>query len=233
MTFDEIINSIPQKPYYRDEQADIVIYNADCRDILPLIPDKSIDLVLTDPPYGTKHYSPDGIWGRGTLTNPSDYGDFTWDEPLDNTVLQLLLSTGKRHIIWGGNYYAHLLPMGTCWLVWDKENGANMTGDCELAWTSLDGAIRQYTFRWVGMLQGDMKNKEYKWHPTQKPISLISWCLSRVPDAQTILDPFLGSGTTAVCAKKLGRQCIGIEIEEKYCEIAKQRLSQSVMAIGG
>lgn len=216
------------KPYY--DKDGITIYHGDCREILPDLP--KVDLVLTDPPYGAKHYSQDGIWGRGALAKPSDYGDFTWENPLDNEVLQLILSKGRSHIIWGGNYYAHHLPMGTCWLVWDKENGNNMTGDCELAWTSLDGAIRQYKSRWSGMLQGNMKNKEYKWHPTQKPLSLISWCLFRATNAETILDPFLGSGTTAVAAKKLGRECIGIEIEEKYCEIAVKRLAQSVMDFG-
>ena len=108
--------------------------------------------------------------------------------------------------------------------MWDKENGDNQFADCELAWTNLDKPIRIKRHMWNGMLR---KGKEYRWqHPTQKPVSLIVWCISFLSDG-TILDPFLGSGTTLVACKELNRNGIGIEISPKYCEIAKKRLQNT------
>jgi len=214
------------KPYYQDKYA--TIYHGDCREILPQLP--KCDLVLTDPLYGIGEAHGKNL-SRGKWANPKDYGVECWDDvTVDFTLLELAISKSTNQIIWGGNYYP--LPPTSCWLVWDKENGNNDFADCELAWTSFKSAVRIFRFRWAGMLQGDMKNKDYRYHPTQKPTALFNWVMGRYSKTtDLILDPFLGSGTTAFCAKKLNRRCIGIEIEEKYCEIAAKRLSQSVMEL--
>ena len=208
-------------PYYRDD--DCTLYHGDCRDILPHLP--QYDLVLTDPPYGIgadRNLRANHQHGRAAAPS-RDYGVGNWDAaPPDAALLGLVLSRGRQAILWGGNYF-HVRPVAG-WLVWDKDNGENGYADCELAWTSLEGAIRKYRHRWMGMLQENMEAKEERVHPTQKPVKVMAWCLSLVPDARTILDPFAGSGTTLIAAKRLGRRPVGIEIEERYCEIAAERL---------
>src|SRR5690606_21528583 len=132
------------------------------------------------------------------------------------------LKIGKEIIIWGGNYFADLLPPTQKWLVWDKGQRINQS-DGELAWTSLSGALRIYTANRVElMVDGAV-------HPTQKPLSLMKWCIKLLSNPNLICDPFMGSGTTLVAAKQLQRRAIGIEIEERYCEIAAKRLSQEVL----
>ena len=207
------------KPYY--EHAGITIYHGDCREILPHLP--KVDLVLTDPPYGIGEAAGKNRT-RGHLGRAKDYGVASWDDaPPPQDLVQAVIGKGRSAILFGGNYFD--VPPSSCWLVWDKDNTGDFA-DCELAWTNLNKAVRKFKHRWNGMLQEDMANKEFRWHPTQKPVPVMAWCLSLVPDAQTILDPFMGSGTTLVAAKNLGRQAIGIELEEKYCEIAALRLAQ-------
>ncbi len=210
------------KPYY--EENGITIYHGDCREILPTLP--KVDLVLTDPPYGLGESNKRAI-SRGNIARPTDYGDFTWDEsPASKERILLCRSHAENAIIWGGNYFD--VPPSSGWLVWDKQNGLSDFADCELAWTNLDMAVRIFRFLWNGMLRAGEQRGVPRVHPTQKPIELMRWCLNFTPDAQTVLDPFMGSGTTLRAAKDLGRKAIGIEIEEKYCEIAAKRLSQEV-----
>jgi len=200
----------------------------DCREVLPLLP--ACDLILTDPPYGIGEAAKNNK-SRGVLAQAKDYGKDTWDnEPPPAWVIELMRAKGRWQVLFGGNYYA--LPPATCWLVWDKDNGENDFADCELAWTNLPKAVRRLRWKWHGMLQQDMSNKEVREHPTQKPLKLIQWCLKWSKTTGLILDPFMGSGTTLVAAKNLGRRAIGIEIEPKYCEIAVQRLAQKVMDFG-
>lgn len=208
--------SLP-KPYY--EENGIVIYHADCRSILPHLP--KVDLVLTDPPYGI---GKDGQKpSNGKHGGRKEYEFLGWDgERPTQSTFDLLLVAGDQHIIWGGNYFADYLPAQMKWLVWDKGQRINQS-DGELAWTSLGGALRICTMNRVE-LQIDGAE-----HPTQKPLRLIKWCINQTSDAKTILDPFMGSGTTLRAAKDLGRKCIGIELEERYCEIAAKRLSQEVL----
>ena len=232
MTFEEIVNHIGIKPYYKDEWC--AIYHADCRDILPLIPDKSIDLVLTDPPYGIGSIGGSkafGSIGGSNIVSVNKYTPIIGDnQPFDPSFL---LSIGKNQIIWGANYFADKLPNSKGWIVWDKKlknNWDDNFSDIELAWSSFDKPARCFRYLYMGLLQeGD---RELRKHPTQKPIALFAWLISKYSEVKNIiLDPFLGSGTTCYCAKKLNRYSIGIEIEEKYCEIAAKRCSQSVMRL--
>jgi DNA modification methylase len=153
------------------------------------------------------------------------YGD---DEPFDP---QPLLRLGLPTVLWGANYYADRLPNASGWLVWDKERPDNLDqSTCELAWTNFVHGVRRFRFMWNGMLRA---SNEELCHPTQKPIALIRWILGlRWTPTGTILDPYMGSGTTLRAAKDLGRKAIGIEIEERYCEIAAKRLAQQVLPLG-
>ena len=210
------------KPYFETELGKL--YCGDCLEIMPQL--EPVDLVLTDPPYGLNENAR-RVASREKLARAIDYGDFKWDRKSASVEeIEKTISTGKNSIIWGGNYFN--VPPSRGWLVWDKLNGGNDFADCELVWTNLTIAVRLFRFRWAGMLQGDMKNKEGRFHPTQKPVKVIKWCLSFCPNVETILDPFMGSGTILRAAKDLGCKAIGIEIEEKYCEIAVERLRQEV-----
>lgn len=205
-----------------------VVYCADCRDILPYLP--KVDLCLTDPPYGLKQNA-FRVANRGKLAKTTNYGDFAWDTLVDIQLIQQSIQSSNNAIIFGGNYYD--LSPKVCWLIWDKDNSGDFA-DCEMAWTNLPGSIRRIIWRWNGMLQENMSNKEKRVHPTQKPLPVIEWCINQADiktntKQQIILDPFMGSGTTCVAAKKLNRKFIGIEISEKYCQIAVDRLRQSVM----
>lgn len=218
--------TVPFAPYYQDEA--VTIYNADCRKVLPFL--ERFDLLLTDPPYGINESSrkQKSRQGHG-LANQKDYGEYEWDkEPPPRWFLDAAQAASEQAILWGGNYYG--LPASSCWLVWDKDNGETDFADCELAWTNMRRAVRRFKWKWQGMLQENMGDKkEQRVHPTQKPLALMRWCLSLVPDALTVLDPFMGSGTTLVAAKLEGRKAVGIEISEKYCEAAANRLRQGVL----
>ena len=206
-------------PFYQD--ASCTIYNGDCREILPLLP--RFDLLLTDPPYGIGA-------ARMTLGNGKrklHRGDESWDDsPPSLDLLNGLIESCGNAVIWGGNYFG--LGGTRCVLVWDKGTGDNDFADCELAWTNFDSVVKKYFKSWVGANAKDKGGARV--HPTQKPVDLIRWCMRFAPNAQTILDSFMGSGTTLVAAKLEGRKAVGIEVSEKYCEIAANRLRQSVFA---
>jgi DNA modification methylase len=221
------------KPYYEDKYS--TIYLGDCREVLPHLP--KMDLVLTDPPYGIGEARGRNKT-RGCLATSKDYGNASWDdEPIDEELLKMVRKAGDKQIIFGGNYFP--LREASCWLIWDKDNGETDFADCEMAWTNLGGAVRMLKYKWQGMLQQHMGQlKEDRWHPTQKPQIVMRWCIEKAEQKlkakiQTILDPFMGSGTTLVAAKNLGRKGIGIEICEAYCEIAVKRLAQGVFDFGG
>jgi len=197
------------KPFYEDSA--VTIYHGDCREILPTLP--KVDLVLTDPPYGLGKKLSGGSWG----------GTFHWDKVAQD--LSSTIAAGKEVVIWGGNYFK--LPLSRCWLIWSKPDAPPSMADFDMAWTSFDrpGRIFKYSI--------SATNKERGLHPTPKPLMLISWCITLADNPQTILDPFMGSGTTLRAAKDLGRKAIGIELEEKYCEIAAKRMGQEVLDLGG
>lgn len=209
------------KPYY--EHGGITIYHGDCQEVLPSL--ERADLVLTDPPYGIEadELNTPGAYGW------RDYGVSSWDKarPPAETIFAAVKS-GRNAIVWGGNYFADLLPPSSCWLAWDKGQRSFSLADFELAWTSFDGAARCVVVPRGACL------KDGKVHPTQKSLVVMSYCISLADERagwlqQTVVDPFTGSGTTLVAAKNLGRRAIGIEIEERYCEIAAKRLSQEVL----
>lgn len=210
------------KPYYQDDLA--TIYHGDCAEIAPSL--GRFDLLLTDPPYGIGESSKKQA-SRGQLAAPTDYGFNDWDKtPPALELLLALRNQSKYQIIWGGNFFE--LPPTSCVLVWDKDNSGDFA-DCELAWTNLKRAVRKFTYRWNGMLQEPGKPKEKRVHPTQKPQALIYWCLDFVPEVKRVFDPFMGSGTTLSCARNRGMEVVGIDKDERYCEIAATRLSQRVL----
>lgn len=213
-------------PYY--DRDGITIYNADCREILPLLEPNSIDLVLTDPPYGIGFQK--GAGGKGAH-NRRNLEPIRGDEyPFDPDVLLRFANV----ITWGANHYAKRLPEEGSWLAWDKLGGMesfDSFSDVEFAWRSKKAADRLFSQRWKGIIRDGVDRNERKLHISQKPLELMKWCIGFYPDALTILDPFMGSGTTLRAAKDLGRKAIGIEIEERYCEIAVKRLSQQVLPL--
>lgn len=219
-------NEFSMKPYFTDKG--IVIYHGDCREVLPSMP--MADLLLTDPPYGInyKHGLRRGGVALGT-DSISIVGD---DEPFEP---RFMLDRATKIILWGANHYAERLPSTRGWLVWDKRGGVNINdqSDCELAWTNFLTTVRMFYRQWNGAVRGGREQREGRFHVSQKPVELIVWCIGLSKTSGVILDPFMGSGTTLRAAKDLGRQAIGIEIEERYCEIAAKRLSQEVLDFEG
>jgi site-specific DNA-methyltransferase (adenine-specific) len=193
------------------------------------IPDKSIDLVLTDPPYGIGETNKKNS-SRGCLAKTTDFGEYSWDSNRpDKKYFDEIIRVSKNQIIFGGNYFIDFLHPSNCWIVWDKDNGATDFADCELAWTSFGSAVRKIKWKWQGMLQQAGVKKEKRVHPTQKPVGVMAWILEHYSkEGETILDPFMGSGTTGVACKKLNRDFIGIELDADYFKIASDRIAKPV-----
>lgn len=213
------------KPYY--EQDGVTIYHGDCAEILPQLP--NVEHVLTDPPYGID-FSNGG--GRGAKHGWDAFpnGSAEWDKERPcHELMRLALAHGKHSILWGANYFVDAINWShkNKWLIWDKGQSDFSLADAELAWCSWDGAIRRFTYSRALAL------KDGKQHPTQKPVQLMVWCITSFPNFQhasgPVLDPFMGVGSTLVAAKKLNWTAIGIEREERYCEIAAQRLQQGTL----
>jgi site-specific DNA-methyltransferase (adenine-specific)/modification methylase len=201
------------------------LYLGDCMDILPTI--DQVDAVITDPPYGIGESSNKikarqrKQGGKSTaLADQRDYGEFNWDETAPaQELIELIRQKAKYQAFFGGNYFH--LPPTSCWLVWDKLNGNNDFADCELAWTNWPKAVRRLQWRWNGMIR---QGNEERFHPTQKPLGVMKWVIDLCPNSDTILDPFMGSGTTGVAAMEMGKQFIGIERERQYFDIACERI---------
>ena len=206
------------KPTYQSDCGRVVLYNADCLDVLPTL--GKVDAVITDPPYGIGFVS--------TYRNSIDYGGIRGDDqPFDPAPLL----RHKQTILWGGNNYADKLPIGG-WIVWDKRLSAQadkiLGSPFELAWCSRPTTFRMIRAQHCGAKNADAPNGEVanqpRFHPTQKPIVVMEACLQVFSKAQTILDPFMGSGSTGIACLRQGRSFIGVEIEAKYYEIAKRRI---------
>jgi DNA modification methylase len=202
------------------EIGNATLYLGDCMNILPTL--NKVDAVITDPPYGINENSKK-VASRGKMATPKDYGDFDWDKsPPTDELIELIRSKGKYQAFFGGNYFT--LPPTSCWLVWDKLNSGDFA-DCELAWTNWPKAVRRLQWRWNGMIR---QGNEERYHPTQKPLEVMKWVIGLCPVSDTILDPFMGSGTTGVAAIQMGKKFIGIERDPKYFEIACKRIEQAV-----
>ena len=193
---------------------DATLYLGDCMDILPTL--GKVDAVITDPPYGI----------ADDFLKPSSKGEWstlyaekiTWDSFAPQKAVDIAILLAKNSVVWGGNYFKLMPKRG--WLIWDKMQN-HSSGHAELAWTNLDIPIRSFAYSRAQL------STESKQHPTQKPIGLMAWCIGLAGNPETILDPFMGSGTTGVAAIQLGRKFIGIEREPKYFDIACQRIKQA------
>ena len=194
------------------------LYRADCRDVLPTLP--KVDAVITDPPYGIDRGGQPETFTKNAKHKRTFHQDLGWDDSRpDGNLIRLAVGAGDTAIVWGGNYFADLLHPTMGWLYWDKgQNGLSMS-DGELAWTSMQKALRAFVCNRSALVGSQ--------HPTQKPIALMRWCIEQAGNPQTILDPFMGSGTTGVAAVQMGRSFIGIEREPKYFDIACKRIEQA------
>lgn len=228
-------------PFYADDA--VTIYHGDCREILPLLP--SPDLVLTDPPYGVAERTDRHAKGRDnpiggrhngqpTITArdfPPVHGD---DAPFDPAHLL----TFDRVVLFGANYYAEQLPASPTWLVWDKLDGLRTdkrivglddNADVELAWSNVGGPARLVSHRWKGLIKAS-ERKDQRVHPTQKPVALMAHIIAWLTEpGDLVVDPYMGAGSTLRAAKDHGRRSIGIEYEERYCQVAAERMAQGVL----
>lgn len=210
------------------------IINADCLDILKELPDKCIDLVLTDPPYGIGMAKNTNIVSRNAKAGFYQKELHTKKQWDDNRppkfIFEEFLRVSKNQIIWGGNYFTNALFPSRGWIVWDKKEhetqGKNFA-DCELAWTSFDCNVKKYTFGWIGLDYINNRKDDIKIHPTQKPLPLFQWCLNNYSkEGDLILDCFSGSGTTAVACHNLKRRFICIEKDPEYWKASVERLER-------
>ena len=190
------------------------LYLGDCLQILPTL--AKAGAMVTDPPYGIAD-----IWSKGserhgwTKANAEAAVRNEWDaKPLDLDAVRILLAAAEDHIIWGGNYFP--LPPSRCWLVWNKPERGFSLAEAELAWTSKDAVVRVFD---------GPRSDQGRVHPTQKPVGLMRWCVAKTEG--TVIDPFLGSGTTGVACMELRRPFVGIEIHEPYFDIACQRIENA------
>lgn len=206
------MKSLSDYEYYRTNLG--VLYCGDCLEILPLIPDNSVDLVLTDPPYGIN--ADKMQMGKGTKHKWDK--KYKWDNKIPKQEIFEWIKLCKNYLVWGGNYFIKYFEPTDNWEVWDKKNDGRSFSEAEMALRKSEGKIRFIRLH---------SNQGEKFHPTQKPIELFKQCLIKYSNqGSLIVDPFLGSGTTGIVCELSNRRWIGIEISEKYCEIAKKRISE-------
>lgn len=216
----------------------ITLINYDCMNILWKLPDKCFDLAIVDPPYGIgENGSKNKNRSNRTkfkghhnknIVKSTYYHSFAGNDskPMCPEYFNQIFRISKNQIIWGANHFIELINKNSsCWIVWDKDNGNNDFADCELAWTSFPKAVRKFKFKWHGMLQENMKNKEIRIHPTQKPVALYKWLLKNyAKPGDKILDTHLGSGSICIACDEMGFEMTGIELDKEYYEAAKKRL---------
>jgi len=196
---------------------DCTLYLGDCREILPLLPHH--DAVVTDPPYGIGKDGQKRTTGGHGGRKAYDFKGWDQSRP-ERAVFDLILSKSLHQVIWGGNYFADWLPATGKWLVWDKGQRINQS-DGELAYTSCNGALRIFTQNRVALL---LEGAE---HPTQKPVEIMRWSLDQLPDVRSVLDPFMGSGTTGVACAKRGKRFTGVEVDPAYFDLACRRIREA------
>lgn len=216
------------------EMLDFGFYLMDCMEGMKEFPDKYFDLAIVDPVYG-------GVTRGGYMThnkgqrigtgvaNQKGYHDGLWQQKkTGEEYFKELQRVSKNQIIWGGNYFADNLPSSQGWIIWDKQHPEGLGfADCEMAWTSFDKATRIFRFMWNGMLQGDMKHKEIRIHPTQKPVALYKWLISNfAKEGDIILDTHVGSGSSLIACHNTNHKYVGFEIDETYYKLAKERIDR-------
>ena len=205
----------------------IDLKNIDCMDYMAQCEDNAFDLAIVDPPYGIgedgkKNHS------RGKLAKAKQYNPKNWDNCIPEArYFTELKRVSKNQIIWGGNYFIEFLENSPCWIVWDKLNGDTDFADCELAWTSFKTSVRKIKWKWQGMLQQNMKNKELRIHPTQKPAKIYEWILMKyAKEGDKILDTHLGSASIAIACHDMKFDLVGCEIDQEYFSSAVQRFER-------
>lgn len=212
---------------------DIHIYRKDCMELMKSFPDKYFDLAIVDPPYGinasTEKFTRSGTQtGKSLAVSGINYTHSDWDNAApDESYFIELQRVSKNQIIWGANHFIDNIPNASspCWIVWDKVTGNNLYADCELAYTSFPSAVRKFTFMWKGMFQGDMRNKEERIHPTQKPVALYKWLLEKyAKPGMRIIDTHLGSGSIAIASYDFSVSLTACELNQEYFEKACTRL---------
>lgn len=206
--------------FHSEQIGDCTLYLGDCMDILPML--GKVDAVVTDPPYGIARSGQVETFTKKLKHKRKFYKDSGWDfNRPSKAIFDAIRSISSEQIIWGGNYFADLLPAKMRWLYWDKGQDGLSMSDGELAWTSMDSALRSFRLNRSALYFDGAE------HPTQKPVALMRWCLSFLPNAETIIDPYMGSGSTLVACAKMGRKGIGIELDEDYFNIACRRVEQA------
>lgn len=232
LKIENLINKIKGKFPYEYLGGQLLI-NGDCLKVMELMEDKSVDLVLTDPPYGLGYDKQAGkVSGsqNGTMKAPKGiYRQTNWDIKPEKEIFDMILNKSLNQIIFGGEHLCSLLPQSRGWIVWDKHTGDNNFSDCELAWTSESKPIKKYDWIWNGMLQQDMKNKEERFHPTQKPVGLFCKILQDYSkENDLIFDGFSGSFTTSIACIRTNRQSICIEKDEEYYKLGVNRVKEEL-----
>jgi site-specific DNA-methyltransferase (adenine-specific) len=204
----------------------IKLYKIDCNIFMKDVPDNFYDLAIVDVPYGTDINNQSQGKGGG-CAKKIEYTKKDWDKTAPKIeYFDELRRISKNQIIWGANHFISKIPVDSSyWIVWDKDNGTTDFADCELAWTSFNTAVRRFKYTWAGMRQQNMKNKEKRIHPTQKPVKLYEWLLlNYAKEDDKILDTHLGSGSIAIACHNLGFDLTACELDKEYFEAAKKRL---------
>ena len=209
----------------------ITLIHGDCMEYLAGLKDEAFDLAVVDPPYGIDAGNTFGGEQRKSGNGAAMKTAFekkSWDIGIpDEAYFSELRRVSRNQIVWGANYMSHFLPPSMGWIVWDKDNGTTKFSDAELAFTSFERALRIWKYTWNGMIQGDMKNKESRIHPTQKPVKLYQWIFANyAKPTDRILDTHLGSGSSAIAAHYAGLEFVGIELDPDYYAAAVERFKR-------
>lgn len=206
------------------------VYLMDCMELMKQYPDNYFDLAVVDPPYGININNQSQGKGGG-VARKIDYTKKYWDKEAPGIIyFNELRRVSKNQIIWGANHFISRLPVdSSCWIVWDKDNGETDFADCELAWTSFNTAVRRFKWTWAGMRQQNIKNKEMRIHPTQKPVALYDWIFKNyASEGMTILDTHLGSGSSRIAANKAGLHFVACELDADYFNAQNKRYDEFI-----
>lgn len=205
------------------------VFNVDCLEYMRGLPDKFFELACVDVPYGIG--ASKGTWGSSNCGKVKNYGKKSWDNYApDKEYFDQLIRISRNQIVWGANHFISKLPYdSSCWIVWDKENSGDFA-DCELAYTSFQTAVRIFKYKWNGMLQADMKNKEHRIHPTQKPVALYRWILENyAKQGDKIFDSHMGSQSSRIAAWQMGFDYYGCELDTDYFNEGNKRFEREKM----